>query len=111
MKKEIKKQENQSEDKLFAFLATFLTIIGFVIALILRRDNDYVMHYAKQGLVLFIIQVIIWGVSAIPFIGWFFGGALWILFLILWVISWINALSGQKKKTFIVSEFADKIKL
>lgn len=110
-KKKVMKKRDDGDDKLFAFLATFLTIIGFILALLLRRDNEYVMFYAKQGLVLFIIQIIASIVSAIPFIGWIAGFAIWILFLIVWIAAWINALSGEKRRTLVVGEYAEKIRL
>lgn len=69
------------------------------------------MFYAKQGLVLFTGQVIIGLLSKIPIIGWFILPLLWILWIILWIIAWINALSGQQKKTFIIGDLAEKIKL
>ena len=112
MPKKKTKTNKQSDSKLFAFLATFLTIIGFIIALIFKRDDTYVMFYAKQGLVLFIFQIIIGIVGAIPFVGWFFlGPLLWILFIIIWIMAWINALSGKKKDTWLIGELAKKIRL
>lgn len=110
-KKKTTKKAIDGETKLFAFLATFLTIIGFVIALLIRRDDQYVMFYAKQGLVLFIIQIITYVVAMIPLIGWIVGPILWILFFIIWIIAWINALSGEMRNTFIIGDLAEKIKL
>lgn len=111
-KKKKAQSKKQNDNKLFAFLASFLTIIGFIIALFVRRDNKYVMFYAKHGLVLFIVQLIAGAVEAIPFIGSFFlGPIIWIIFIILWIITWVNALSGKMKDTWLISEFANKIKL
>lgn len=96
----------KDDAKLFAWLATFFTIIGFIIALILRRENGYVMYYAKQGLVLFVGFVIGGIFQFIPIIG-----QLFLLFVvILWVLAWVNALSGEKRKTWLVQELAEKIK-
>jgi len=103
--KKIKKQDDKI---LFAFLATFFTIIGFILALILKKQDKYVMFYAKQGLVLFIGQVII-GVLT-PFL-FFLSPVLWILWIIIWVLSWINALSGETRNTFLIGDLAKKIKL
>jgi len=36
------------EGKMFAFLGVFLTIIGFVIVLLAKKDNKYAMYYAKH---------------------------------------------------------------
>ena len=97
------------DDKIiFAWLATFFTIIGFLIAIILKRDDKYVMFYAKQGLILFIGEIIIWLLSGI------FGKLIilfWIFLAILWAMAWINSLSGEQKNTWLIGDLAEKIKL
>ena len=56
----VKKTKRIDDDrKLYAFISSFFTIVGFIIALILWRKDKYIMHYAKHGLVLFIAQVVI----------------------------------------------------
>ena len=108
----VKKKKNESEDVLFAFFASFFTILGFILALVLRRDDKYVMFYAKQGLVLFVFQIVVMILASIPIIGWFiFGPALWIIFFVVWIITWVNALSGEMKDTWIIGELARKIKV
>ena len=99
----------KSDDKIiFAWLATFFTIIGFLIAILLKKDDKYVMFYAKQGLILFIGQIIIWLLSGI--FSWL-TILLWIFLAILWAMAWINALSGKEKNTLIIGSLAEKIKL
>lgn len=99
---------DKDNQKLYAFLASFFTIIGFILALILWRHDKYVMHYAKHGLVLFIAQVVLMALS--PFL-FFLSGILWILFIILWIVTWVNSFSGKMKKTFLIGDLADKIDL
>ena len=102
----------QNDKKLKAFVASFFTIIGFLIAIILWKNEEYVMYYAKHGLVLFIGQIIISVLHPFPFmIPRMFITILWIFWAILWVLTWINALSGQKKRTFIITDLAEKIDL
>ncbi len=62
------RRDTDSESKLYAFLAVFFTIIGFLIAFFLKRDNKYVMFYAKHGLILFIGQVLVGVVGAFSII-------------------------------------------
>lgn len=100
------------EAKIFAFLAIFLTIIGFIIVLIAKKDNKYAMYYAKQGLVLFIAYVIVWIAGIIPFIGWYIIWPLGLLALfILWVIGIVYAFSGEEKPIPLIGTFAEKIKI
>ena len=106
------KVKEVSESKTFAFLATFLSIIGFVIALIAKKDDEYVMFYAKQSLVIFIVAVIA-GIATgvlgwIPVLGWIIAGALNILVFVLWLLSWIYALSGDKKEVPVVGKYGRK---
>lgn len=106
-KKQISKKEEDS--KMFAFLATFLSIIGFIIVLLTKKENKYVMFYAKQSLVVFIAYIIAGILAMIPFIGWFVLGPLaYLLVTILWLFSWIYALSGKEKETPIIGKYAQK---
>ena len=110
-----REKSNLSKDddrKLFAFLATFLSIIGFVIALVARRDDKYVMYYAKQSLVIFIISAVLGIIGKIlgflPIIGIIINVAIGIIVLMIWLLSWIYALSGEERTIPIVSEWAEK---
>jgi len=111
MAKKKSKPSKNNDSKLFAFLATFLSIIGFIIALLVKKDNKYVMHYAKQSLVIFIVYLIVLAIGIVPIVGWFIAPILYIIAVILWVISWIYALSGKEKEVPIVGKYARKIKL
>ena len=114
-KKKVGKEviSNKTEDsKLFAFLATFLSIIGFLIAIFTKRDDKYVMFYAKQCLVVFIASVILSIIGGIffviPIMGFIIYPACQIITLVLWLLSWIYALSGEMKIVPIVGQFAAK---
>jgi uncharacterized membrane protein len=104
--------QNIEDQKTFAFLGTFFTIIGFLIALVIRKNNKYVMYYAKHGLILFIGQVLIWAVGKIQVINFgFLDTILWIAWIILWIFCWVYSLSGEQKKIFLITELSEKIKL
>ena len=96
------------EKIIYAWLATFLTIIGFIIAIASKKNDKYVMFYAKQGLILFIGQIIIWILTNI--FGWIIN-FVWMFWIVLWLMAWINALSGEKKDTWLIQELAKKIKI
>jgi uncharacterized membrane protein len=101
------------DDKiLFAFLAAFLSIIGFIIALVAKKEDRYVMFYAKQSLVIFIAYVIAGIIWMIPLIGWFVLGPIAYLFVtIMWIISWVYALSGEEKEVPVLGKYAQKFNL
>jgi len=99
------------DGKAFAFLGVFLGIIGFVIVLLAKKDNKYAMYYAKQGLVLTIAGVCLMIVGIIPILGWIVAILGNLLLFVLWIIGWINALSGTEKPIPIIGKYADKINL
>jgi len=110
-----KKSKEVEEGKIFAFLGVFLTVIGFIIVLLAKKDNKYAMFYAKQGLVLFIAYVIVAVANMvfvfIPFVGWLVMAALWMGLLVLWIMGIIYSLSGEEKDIPLIGEFAKKIKV
>jgi len=103
------------DGKIFAFLSIFLTIVGFLIVLLTKKDNKYAMYYAKQGLVLFIayiaVGIVIMVIGWIPIIGWLITAALWIFMLVLWIMGIIYSLSGEEKDIPIIGELAKKINI
>ena len=113
-KKRIKKSSKQDDSKLFAFLAVLLSIVGFIIALLAKKDDKYVMFYAKQSLVLFLtgiaakiltilLIVTIVGIVAVPVV--------WIVYIVIWIIALVNSVSGKQKQTPIVGKYAKSINL
>ena len=111
-----KKTDNvkmQDDSKLFAFLAVLLSIIGFIIAYAAKRDNKYVMFYAKQSLVLFFGWVILWVISMvlymIPFIGMLVYWICYVGLIILWIVGLVYSLSGEMKNIPLVGDIARKL--
>jgi uncharacterized membrane protein len=105
------KLSEKDERILIAFLACFLTIIGFFIAFLSKKDDKYVMFYAKHGIILFIGLVIVSLAEGFGSDFRFFTALLWVFWVILWVMTWINALSGKERETIIVTDLANKLKI
>ncbi len=115
-KKSVGKEVRKKDDRiLYAFLATFLSIIGFVIALVVKREDKYVMYYAKQSLVIFVIGAVLGIIgklfNILPIIGTLINFAIGILIVVMWFVSWMYALSGKEKTIPIVSDWTKKINL
>ena len=102
----------EDDSKVFAFLAVFLSILGFIIALLAKKNDKYVMYYAKQSLVLFIAWIAVWILGMIPFIGWFIilpiGG---LIIFILWIIGLVYSVSGEEKPVPLIGKYADKFNI
>lgn len=114
VKKSAKADVKKEDSKIRAFVTTFLSIVGFIIALLVWRDDKYVMFYAKQSLVVFIVLVIagvLENITFIPVIGWIIGMALFVISLLVWVFSWVYALSGKMQEVPVVGQFGRKFEL
>jgi uncharacterized membrane protein len=110
-RKKRRAEKNNSDSKLFAFIAAFLSIVGFIIALLVKRDDKYVMYYAKQSLIVFIVFVVAWIVLIVPIIGWVVGILVEILGIALWILSWGFALTGKMRPVPLFGKYAEKINL
>jgi len=99
------------EGKAWAFLGVFLSIIGFILVLLAKKDNKYAMYYAKQGLVLFIAWVICAIVMIIPILGWIIGAIGYLVVLVLWIIGIVYSLSGEQKPVPLIGKYADQLKI
>jgi len=91
----------------WAFVGT-LPIIGFILAILMKKNDKYVMFYAKQGLALGLIYlighiVLTLLIITIPLL--FLWGPAGLVF---WIISVINAFSGKEKPTPLVGKLAAK---
>lgn len=105
-------QAPTNDKTLYAFLATILSIIGFIIALIVKRNDKYVMYYAKHSLVIFIIGVIGGTIaqlfSFIPIMGAIINFAIFVIVFLAWILSWVYALSGKEKAIPVITQIAEK---
>lgn len=83
--------------------------IGYVwilclVPLLLKRKSSFAQFHAKQGLVLFIIELVGWW---IPIIGWF----LMLVAVIFAIVGIIMALDGKYWKMPILYQFVEKLNL
>lgn len=101
----LEQQRDITENKLVAALS-YVWILCLV-PLLLKKNSEYCQFHAKQGLVLFVVEVLGWLVMWIPFIGFILG----ILIVILAILGFINALQGKYWDMPFLSEYAKKINL
>jgi len=106
-------QVNKDDQKLLAFVATFLSIIGFIIVFLTKSKDKYVNFYARQSLVVFIAALILGIIGSVflilPVIGQIIYHACNIISLSIWILSWVYALSGKEKEVPVIGSYADKI--
>lgn len=94
-----------TEDKTVAILS-YITIIGFIIAIILHSSKKTQLgaYHLRQVLGLIVVSFAFFFIGMIlafiPYIGWMISMAMfvvWIGMFVLWVMGLINAANGQLK--------------
>lgn len=111
-----------TENKVFAALS-YISVL-FVIPLVVKGDDEFIKYHAKQGMVLFGAELIIWFVlfllesllTAIsPLTGFglltWLGGLFWIVFLVISLMGVYYAWMGKRWKMFLLGGIAAKIKI
>ena len=98
-------KEVLSDGKNVAIIA-HLTLIGWIIALVMNSSakTELGSYYIRQVLGIGLLGLIVSLIPMIKFVGW-------IVILVLWVMSLISALSGEKKPIFLLgTQFQDWFK-
>ena len=101
--------KDAEENKLIAAIS-YLSILCLV-GLLGKKDSPFVQHHAKQGLVLFVIEIGLMVVNIIPILGqiiWLFGS---IAVMILAIMGIINAVQGKKADLPLIGDLAKKVNL
>lgn len=112
------KQEEHTEHKAASSAGgdKFMAVLSYIgvlclIPLLTKKDDAFTFFHAKQGLILFIAEVITAFLSSVPFLGWLIwmvGGVVWFVLSILGIV---NVLGGKKKELPIIGQYAEKIKI
>lgn len=82
-----------------------------LIPLLLKSKDKFVQHHAKQGLVLFIFEIILIVVGFLPLLGWLLGFLGWIFAVLMSIMGIINALAGKLWQMPILGKYKSKIDL
>lgn len=97
------------EGKIFAGLA-YISILC-IIPLLFKKDNKFAYYHGKQGLVIFIGEVILMMLVWIPILGWMLAPIGSLIFLVLSIIGIVQALAGNYWQCPVVSELAAKMNI
>lgn len=82
-----------------------------IVPIFFRRNSEFVVFHAKQGLVLFGIEVATILLSIIPFIGLFVSPVIFKACVLLSLWGLLSALTNRQSRIILVSQLADKIHL
>ena len=93
-----------SQEKYFAFLAYFLSLVGAIYVLFFRpKKEQFALYHAKQSLGIQLIAlalllawfIVMWILAWIPYIGFIFGIALFSLVIAAYIMLTISCISGM----------------
>jgi len=104
---DILSKEEVREGKFFAVISyvSFLCII----TLLLKKQNKFALYHAKQGLVLFVMEVAAFILSIIPLLGWLIGVLGYSVFLIASVWGMMQAALGLNCRIPVISGISEKV--
>ena len=97
------------EGKAFSILA-YIGILC-LIPLLLKKDNKFALHHAKQGLVIFIAWIAAGVVMVIPFLGWIIAPIAWLVLCIASIVGIIQSLQGNYWKCPVIYDLSEKFKI
>lgn len=97
------------ENKVMAVLAYVGILV--LVPLLAAKDSKFAQYHAKQGLVVFIAEIILVVINVIPVVGWIVSFIGFIIVLILSIMGIVNALNGKEKELPILGQFAGKFNI
>lgn len=104
---EEKKQANEKDVQNKAVAALSYIWVLFLIPLLTKKKSKYAQFHAKQGLVLFIVEIVGSLIFWIPLFGW----ALLIALFVVSIMAIVKTLNGEWWKIPYVYDFSKKFNL
>jgi len=103
MAKKAAKKSGSDQGQLVAILS-YITLIGWVIALVLnsQKKTSLGSFHIRQSLLITLAGIVGSFIFWIPVIGWI----LWILLVIIWVMGLVSAINKQEKEVMILGKLA-----
>lgn len=96
-------RQDIESNKGMAVLSYFSILV--LVPIFTARNSPFARFHANQGLILFVIEAILWIISMvlgwIPIIGWLLSIVIWVLqlgLLALSILGIVNAIQGQAKE-------------
>ena len=101
-----------SEDEIregAVFAAVSYVFFLWLIAFILKKDNGFSHYHARQGLVIFIFEMLCFFFPGIPFLGIILYKLGWIILIIFSLYGIYSSLTGKLCNIPVVTEIASKL--
>ena len=82
-----------------------------LIPLLAKKESKFAQYHAKQGLVLFIAEIVLWVVNLVPVLGQLVFVLGWIIALVLAIMGIMAVTKGEMKELPLIGGFAAKFNL
>ena len=109
MEEEKKKSASIMGENVYAILS-YLWVLC-LIPILLKKENEFVVFHARQGLMLFIVEVGLGILGIIPFLGPIISTIGILVCGLLSLVAIVQVLMGNKWKIPVIAEWAEKIKV
>lgn len=103
----VENEQEIREGKFFAVISYIFFLC--IIALAFKKSNKFALYHAKQGLVLFVMEVVAFILSIIPLLGWLIGVMGYALFLMVSLWGIMQAFLGIYCRIPVISKIAKEI--
>jgi len=103
---ENKNQQQQSNEDNSVAIVAYLTLIGWIIALIMHssKKTNLGAYHLREMLGLMLTSIVLWIVNLVPYVGHLIYMLGSIVLFILWILGLINAINRQMKPLPIVGD-------
>ena len=99
------KSTNANVDPKVVGIVSYLTLIGWIVALVLNNPKtEFGSFHLRQALGIILLAFASGFVMVIPILGWLAGFAGYILAFILWIIGFIGVVQGEQKLVPVLGE-------
>ena len=96
-----------TSENIYAVLS-YLWVLCLVPAL-LKRDDEFVKFHAKQGLMLFIIEVALGIIGIVPVLGVFLAKIGFLVCAVISIIGIVQVVQAKKWKIPVIGDWADNL--
>ncbi|MEA4895182.1 MAG: zinc-ribbon domain-containing protein [Oscillospiraceae bacterium] len=96
-------QPNDVEDNKMISILCYFGLL-FLVPYLSKQDSPFVKFHSNQGLVLFILALIVGIVSKIPFIGWAIGLVCGVFIFVCFILGIVNVLNGEMKELPLIGQ-------
>lgn len=110
------KMENTEAPKAEVGQNTIMAILAYIgplviVSYVMAKDEPFVKFHIKQGLVLFISEVVLWFIMSAVYMLWPIIQIVHLGIIVLSILGIINAVQGKEKELPIVGKWGESFKI